>query len=33
MAAWDALDAETRADSIVVAFVTSGDDLFIYTDQ
>jgi hypothetical protein len=33
MDAWNGLDAETRADSIVIVFVTSGDDLFIYTDQ
>jgi hypothetical protein len=33
MEAWNGLDAETRADSLVVTFVTSGDDLFIYTDQ
>jgi len=33
MEAWNGLDAETRADSVVIVFVTSGDDLFIYTDQ
>ena len=33
MDAWNGLDAETRADSIVIVFVTSGDDLFVYTDQ
>jgi hypothetical protein len=33
MDAWNGLDAETRADSLVVVFVTSGDDLFVYTDQ
>jgi hypothetical protein len=32
MAAWNGLDAATRADTIVIVFVTSGDDLFIYTD-
>lgn len=32
MDAWNALDAETRADSIVIVVVTSGDDLFVYTD-
>ncbi len=32
MDAWGSLDAETRADSIVLVIVTSGDDLFIYTD-
>jgi hypothetical protein len=31
--AWDTLDAETRADTLMIAVVTSGDDLFIYTDQ
>jgi hypothetical protein len=31
--AWDMLDAATRRDTIMVTFVTSGDDLFIYTDQ
>jgi len=31
--AWNGLDDATRADTIVVVFVTSGDDLFIYTDQ
>lgn len=33
MDAWNGLDAATRADTIVVVFVTSGDDLFVYTDQ
>lgn len=33
MDAWNGLDAETRADSIVIVFVTSGEDLFVYTDQ
>jgi hypothetical protein len=33
MEAWNGLDAETRADSLVIVFVTSGDDLFVYTDQ
>lgn len=33
MDAWNAQDAATRADTIVLVFVTSGDDLFIYTDQ
>jgi hypothetical protein len=33
MEAWNGLDAATRADSLVIVFVTSGDDLFVYTDQ
>lgn len=32
-AAWAALDAETKADTIVLITVTGGDDLFIYTDN
>jgi hypothetical protein len=32
-AAWAAQDEQTRADTIVIVFTTSGDDLFIYTDQ
>ena len=32
-AAWAALDAETKADTVVVITVTAGDDLFIYTDD
>lgn len=31
--AWSALDAQVRADSIVIVSVTHGDDLFIYSDQ
>jgi hypothetical protein len=31
--AWADLDPSVRRDSLVVVFVTSGDDLFIYTDQ
>jgi hypothetical protein len=31
--AWSILDAETRDDTIVVVSVTSGDDLFVYTDD
>ncbi len=30
--AWAAMDAQTRADTIVIVTVTSGDDLFIYTN-
>ncbi len=33
MEAWAALDATTRDDTLLVTVVTSGDDLFIYTDQ
>ena len=33
MAAWNGLDAETRDDTLLVVAVTSGDDLFIYTDE
>lgn len=33
MQAWAALDAQTRRETILVVAVTSGDDLFIYTDQ
>ena len=33
MEAWAALDAATRDDTLLVTVVTSGDDLFIYTDQ
>jgi hypothetical protein len=33
MQAWSMLDAETRDDTIVIVTVTSGDDLFIYTDS
>ena len=32
-AAWADLDAETRADTVVLITTTAGDDLFIYTDQ
>lgn len=32
-AAWAAQDEATRADTIVLVYVTSGDDLFIYTDD
>jgi hypothetical protein len=32
-AAWAALPDAVRRDTIVLVFVTSGDDLFIYTDQ
>ncbi|MEZ4368669.1 MAG: hypothetical protein R2939_20700 [Kofleriaceae bacterium] len=31
--AWAAADAELRADTILVVFVTDGDDTFIYTDS
>jgi hypothetical protein len=31
--AWDMLDPTVKRDSIIVTFVTDGDDLFIYTDQ
>jgi hypothetical protein len=33
MEAWQALDSVTRDDTLLVVTVTSGDDLFIYTDQ
>lgn len=33
MQAWSALDAPTRGEVIVVVVVTSGDDMFIYTDS
>lgn len=33
MEAWAALDAATRDDTLLVTVVTSGDDVFIYTDQ
>jgi len=33
MDAWNGLDEATRADSLVVVFVTSGDDLWVYTDN
>jgi len=33
MQAWSALDAQTRDDTLVIVTVTSGDDLFIYTDM
>lgn len=33
MSAWSQLDAPTRDDTLLVVFVTSGDDLFIYTDS
>jgi hypothetical protein len=33
MQAWNSLDAETRDDTIAIVTVTSGDDLFIYTDD
>ncbi|MBE7451700.1 MAG: hypothetical protein HS111_23250 [Kofleriaceae bacterium] len=33
MDAWAALDPTTRRETILVVAVTSGDDLFIYTDQ
>ena len=33
MQAWNGLDAQTRDDTLLVVAVTSGDDLFIYTDQ
>jgi hypothetical protein len=32
MDAWNALDAQTRGQAILIVAVTSGDDLFIYTD-
>ncbi len=31
--AWNAADPTLRADTLVVLFVTDGDDLFIYTDS
>ena len=31
--AWTMLDAATRDDTLLIVAVTSGDDLFIYTDQ
>lgn len=31
--AWTAMDAATKADTIVIVTVTSGDDTFIYTNQ
>lgn len=33
MDAWNALSAETRGETMMVVAVTSGDDLFIYTDM
>lgn len=33
MQAWQALDDATRDDTILIVAVTSGDDVFIYTDQ
>ena len=33
MEAWAELDAATRDDTLLVTVVTSGDDVFIYTDQ
>jgi hypothetical protein len=33
MQAWSMLDAQTRDDTLVIVTVTSGDDLFIYTDM
>lgn len=33
MQAWSMLDAGTRDDTIVIVAVTSGDDMFIYTDM
>jgi hypothetical protein len=33
MQAWSMLDAQTRDDTLVIVTVTSGDDLFIYTDN
>jgi hypothetical protein len=33
MDAWAMLDAQTRDDTLVIVTVTSGDDLFIYTDR
>lgn len=33
MQAWNMLDAQTRDDTILIVAVTSGDDLFIYTDN
>ncbi len=31
--AWTALDAQTKADTIVIVTSTAGDDMFIYTNQ
>lgn len=31
--AWAAQDDATRADTIVIVFTTTGDDLFVYTDE
>jgi hypothetical protein len=33
MTAWSMLDAETRDDTILIVSITSGDDLFVYTDN
>jgi hypothetical protein len=33
MKAFNALGPETRSETVLVVAVTSGDDLFIYTDQ
>lgn len=33
MQAWSMLDAPTRGATILIVYVTSGDDRFIYTDQ
>jgi hypothetical protein len=33
MDAWSMLDAQTRGSALVIVTVTSGDDMFIYTDQ
>jgi hypothetical protein len=33
MDAWNALSAETRGETMMVVAITSGDDLFIYTDN
>lgn len=33
MDAWNALSAETRGETMMIVAVTSGDDLFIYTDN
>lgn len=33
MTAWSMLDAATRDDTIVIVSITSGDDLFVYTDN
>ncbi len=33
MQAWNMLDAQTRDNTLLIVAVTSGDDMFIYTDQ